>query len=53
MVGVIDGFRWSLLGGNADLYVPGLALSAVLSLLLLASGIAFFRRTERRFADFI
>ena len=53
MVGVIDGFRWSLLGGNIDLYVPGLVLSVVLSTLLLVSGVRFFRRTERRFADLI
>ena len=53
MVGVIDGFRWSLLGGKSDFYVPGLIVSVVLSLLLLLSGISFFRKTERRFADLI
>jgi lipopolysaccharide transport system permease protein len=53
MVGVIDGFRWSLLGGQADFYWPGVALSVVLIGLVLASGIVFFRRTERTFADVI
>jgi lipopolysaccharide transport system permease protein len=53
MVGVIDGFRWSLLGGRTELFLPGLLLSAVLSLALLVSGIAFFRKTERQFADLI
>jgi lipopolysaccharide transport system permease protein len=53
MVGVIDGFRWSLLGGRTELFLPGLFMSAVLSLGLLVSGIAFFRKTERQFADFI
>ena len=53
MVGVIDGFRWSLLGGRTELFLPGLFLSVVLSLVLLVSGIAFFRKTERQFADLI
>lgn len=53
MVGVIDGFRWSLLGGAQPLFVPGLLLSAVLSLVLLGTGVAYFRRTERTFADVI
>ncbi len=53
MVGVIDGFRWSLLGGRAELFLPGLFLSAILSLVLLVTGIAFFRKTERQFADLI
>ena len=53
MVGVIDGFRWCLLGGKVDFYAPGLALSVVLSLFLLITGVSFFRKTERRFADLI
>ncbi len=53
MVGVIDGFRWCLLGGEAPLYLPGLGLSLVLTLLLLRSGIAYFHKTERTFADYI
>jgi len=53
LVGVIDGFRWATLGGNATLYWPGFLLSAVLVVALLASGIWYFRRTERTFADVI
>jgi lipopolysaccharide transport system permease protein len=53
LVGVIDGFRWAILGGNAALYVPGLLLSVVLVIALLASGTWYFRKTERTFADVI
>lgn len=53
MVGVIDGFRWCLLGSSVQLYLPGFALSVGISLLLLAAGIRYFRRTERGFADVI
>jgi lipopolysaccharide transport system permease protein len=53
MVGVIDGFRWSLLGGYVPLFWPGFALSLVLVVALLVSGIVVFRRTERTFADVI
>jgi lipopolysaccharide transport system permease protein len=53
MVGVIDGFRWCILGGEHDLYWPGFALSVLGVAVLLASGIWYFRRTERSFADVI
>ena len=53
MVGVIDAFRWSVLGGRTPPYVPGLALSLVTAVLLLVSGIWYFRKTERSFADVI
>ena len=53
MVGVIDGFRWALLGGEAALYWPGLLLSLLLVGLLLYGGIRYFRATERTFADTI
>lgn len=53
MVGVIDGFRWCILGEGAELYVPGFLLSMVLVALLLVGGIHYFRRTERTFADLI
>jgi lipopolysaccharide transport system permease protein len=52
-VGVIDGFRWALLRGQAELYVPGFVTSIVASLFLLAVGIAYFRRAERTFADLV
>lgn len=53
MVGVIDGFRWALLRGSVQLYWPGILLSTVLSLLLLVSGLWYFRKTERILADVI
>lgn len=53
MVGVIDGFRWCVLGGEAQLYLPGFLLSLVVTGIMLIIGIAFFRRTERTFADVI
>jgi lipopolysaccharide transport system permease protein len=53
MVGVIDGFRWCLLRGGAGLYWPGFALSVGLTALLLWSGLRYFRRTEKTFADVI
>ena len=53
MVGVIDGFRWSILGGQASAYLPGLALSLATATLFLVSGIWYFRKTERSFADVI
>jgi lipopolysaccharide transport system permease protein len=53
MVGVIDGFRWALLGGRTGLDVPGMAVSLVLIAALLFAGVAYFRRTERTFADVI
>jgi len=52
MVGVIDGFRWAIIG-NAELYLPGLLLAVGLVLVLLTSGVWYFRRTERTFADVI
>jgi lipopolysaccharide transport system permease protein len=52
MVGVIDGFRWSL-GSNAPLNVPGLLTALAVAVLLLFSGIKYFRATEKSFADII
>jgi lipopolysaccharide transport system permease protein len=53
MVGVIDGFRWSILGGSFTLYWPGLFFSSVTSVLLVITGIRYFRSTEATFADVI
>jgi lipopolysaccharide transport system permease protein len=52
-VGVIDGFRWAILGGNSQLYWPGFLLSTALVALLLVTGIVYFRKTEKTFADVI
>ncbi|RAM50354.1 ABC transporter permease [Mastigocladus laminosus UU774] len=53
MVGVIDGFRWAILGGNSQIYLPGFTLSVGLVALLLVTGIWYFRKMERTFADVI
>jgi len=53
MVGVIDGFRWAILKGDAPLYWPGLLVSIALTLILCLSGIWYFRKMERTFADVI
>jgi lipopolysaccharide transport system permease protein len=51
MVGLLEGFRWSLLGAPAPR--PEALVSLATGLLLLISGIAYFRHAERRFADVI
>ncbi|MCG8553307.1 MAG: ABC transporter permease [Desulfobacterales bacterium] len=53
MVGVIDGFRWVLLGEKALVYWPGLFISVVLSVAIFIFGLKFFIRNEREFADII
>jgi lipopolysaccharide transport system permease protein len=53
MVGVIDGFRWALLRGQSQLYLPGFYLSVVVVAVLLFTGIWYFRKTEKTFADVI
>jgi lipopolysaccharide transport system permease protein len=53
MVGVIDGFRWAILGKGYDIYLPGFLLSLGLVILVLLSGIWYFRKMERTFADVI
>jgi lipopolysaccharide transport system permease protein len=53
MVGVIDGFRWAIMGGNTQLYWPGFLLSVFLVLVILVTGIVYFRKTEKTFADVI
>lgn len=51
MVGVIDGFRWCLLGKETALYMPGFLASLVLTLLMLLLGFVTFSRMGRTFAD--
>jgi len=53
IVGIIEGFRWSILGPHSELYLPGLVISVVVIALVIIVGIAYFRRTERTFADVI
>ena len=53
MVGVIDGFRWCLLAGESQLYLPGFFLSLGVAAMLLWLGLRQFRRMEKTFADLI
>ncbi|MGQ9646972.1 MAG: ABC transporter permease [Thermodesulfobacteriota bacterium] len=53
MVGVIDGFRWAIIGGETLIYWPGFFLSLSLVAILLITGIRYFRKTEKTFADVI
>lgn len=53
MVGVIDGFRWAILGDEFAIYLPGFFLSVGLVFLVFITGIWYFRKVERRFADVI
>jgi len=53
VVGVIDGFRWCLLGGESQLYMPGFVGSCAVAVALAWLGVAYFRKFERSFADVI
>jgi len=53
MVGAIDGFRWCLLRGEPALDPLNLAISVGMMLFLLWTGLWYFRRTERSFADLL
>jgi lipopolysaccharide transport system permease protein len=53
MVGIIDGFRWAILGGREPLNVTVLTLSVAIAATLLVAGVSYFRRMERGFADVI
>ena len=51
IVGVIDGFRWCILGGQSKLYLPGFFLSIAVTVFFLWLGIRRFRMMEKAFAD--
>lgn len=53
MVGVIDGFRWAILGGESSLHMPSLLMSWILIVFFLWLGIRQFRKMEKSFADLI
>ena len=53
MVGVIDGFRWSLLRGQTPFPLSAFSISFFVSVALCATGIWYFRKMERTFADVI
>ncbi len=53
LVGIIDGFRWSILGGRTVLDPQTLEFSVAITALFVVFGVAYFRRMERGFADVI
>jgi lipopolysaccharide transport system permease protein len=53
MVGAIDGFRWALLRGESHIYWSGMLASILTTVTLSATGIWYFRKVERTFADVI
>jgi lipopolysaccharide transport system permease protein len=53
MVGVIDGFRWCILGGESAIYLPGFILSLGVIAFFLWLGIRSFRAVENSFADLV
>jgi lipopolysaccharide transport system permease protein len=53
MVGVIDGFRWCLLKGQSNIYWPAVFIAIAEVVLLLLTGLRYFRKTELTFADII
>lgn len=53
MVGVIDGFRWAILGQYTELFSKSFFVSLVLIAALLLTGLNYFRKMEKKFADII
>jgi lipopolysaccharide transport system permease protein len=53
MTGVIEGFRWAMLGVQTSFTVPMLLSSVGITILVLVSGLFYFRRMERLFADMV
>jgi lipopolysaccharide transport system permease protein len=53
MVGVIDGFRWCILGGDFKIFWPGFFVSICIVVFFLWLGVHKFRKMERTFADII
>ena len=53
VVGVIDGFRWCILGGDSRLYLPGFLMSILVAAFFLWFGLRQFRKMEASFADLI
>ena len=53
MVGVVEGFRWALLGTTSAAPGPMVAVSSLVAVLILISGAFYFRRLEKTFADVV
>jgi lipopolysaccharide transport system permease protein len=53
MVGIIDGFRWAILGGSLEFPWTEMGASVAVALVMLLTGVRYFRNTERTLADVI
>jgi lipopolysaccharide transport system permease protein len=53
LTSMVEGFRWCLLGGRTQFDPGSLLTSAILTAVLLVSGLWYFRKTERQFSDVI
>jgi lipopolysaccharide transport system permease protein len=53
MAGVVEGFRWALLGAGTPPPLEAMLASVVVTIVVLLGGLAYFRRVERTFADVI
>ncbi len=53
MVGIIDGFRWTILGDRVAVDMRAVAIAALVTAVTMVAGVAYFRRTERSFADVV
>lgn len=53
VVGIIDGFRWSILRGKSELWWPSILISVAVTVLCCSSGLWYFRKMEKTFADLI
>ena len=53
LMGIVNGMRWCLFAGRTDLHLPSIGLAILMSAVMLASGLWYFRQTERQFADVI
>jgi homopolymeric O-antigen transport system permease protein len=52
MTGVVEGFRWAILGTSINPW-PMIAISGASAAVILVAGLAYFDRVERRLADFL
>lgn len=53
LTSMVEGFRWCLLGGRTDFSLRGLLVATAVTAVMLLSGLWYFRKTERQFADVI
>jgi lipopolysaccharide transport system permease protein len=53
MVGIIDTFRWALLGHDSKIYMPSLIVSLMITIIFFLSGLLYFRKVEKMFVDYL